>query len=87
MRWVERGIPAYLAVSITFGVDKRTYFRWMSAESPSSDDPKCHIEWAIGKGRALLELRLVRIINKQIIEGDGRLAWKFLQYLQPEAYG
>lgn len=85
--WMEMGLPEYRAVSITFQVDKRTYFRWMStALSSSSSEMKCHIKQALERGRAKCNLRLVGIINRQIERGDGRLAWKFLQYLHPEAY-
>ncbi len=85
--WMEMGLSAYQAVSITFRVDKRTYFRWMSSTlSYSSNGMKCHIKRAIERGRALCNLRLVSIINRQIQRGDGRLAWKFLQLVAPKEY-
>jgi hypothetical protein len=84
---VEVGMPAYRAVPLAFGVDQRTYFRWVaSGESPSSNVVKCHIKHTLERGRARCNLRLVSIINRQIQRGDGRLAWKFLQYIHPEAY-
>ena len=84
---VEVGMPAYRAVSLAFGVDQRTYFRWIaSRESPSSNVVKCHIKQALERGRARCNLRLVSIINRQIQQGDGRLAWKFLQLVESSSY-
>lgn len=86
--FLEIGMVAYRAVSLVYGVDKRTYFRWMATvESPSSASVKCHIKRAIERGRARCNLRLVGIINRQIEQGDGRLAWKFLQLVEPRMYG
>lgn len=83
---VTIGLYPEHAAALVFNIDRRTFYRWRSDQSPLEKEEKSLLELAISKGVAKRTLRLVKVIQKCISDGDGRLGLKLLQGLEPKKY-
>lgn len=84
---VGLGLSPENAAILTFGIDRSTYYEWVSEKSRLSKRNKTDLLRAVEMGKAGIANRLVLYILKSAEAGDGKLALDFLKRLDNATYG
>lgn len=72
---------------LAFKITERTWYEWLSEQSPLSKDEKAQLLVAIDDAHAEFNKRMILIIQKSAQEGDGKLALDLLKRRERKEYG
>lgn len=84
--YIALGMTKENSAVLAFQIDRATYYRWNSDESPLSEKQKYDLQQAVEVGRSELNNRLSLYILKGSAD-DGALALNYLKRLESATYG